>query len=178
MLFASGQIQFCRMEECRNRGSGSACAQTSLLKSQAAAEMAVLSLRRDPAAIAMLRNMASRDGFGSGVSLTNDAVLKWVASQLASGRLRMCQTAFATTAASAGDPATGSGANSAPPQTERAFPLADRSSKTQQSAAAPATDQSSFPTDVELVALAKALTDATQAGVPFCEECAKAAMRA
>lgn len=178
MPFGSGQTRFCRSEECRNRGSGPLCPQTFLMKSQASAEMAIISLKRDAAAVSVLRNLAFRDGVGAGVSLTNDAVLKWVASQLASGRLRMCQTLIGNMAALAGDPATTSGTNSAPPatQAERPFPLADRSSKTQKSSA-PVADQSSFPGEVQLAALAQALAEASQSGVPFCEECMKAAMR-
>lgn len=166
------------MEECRERASGFICAQSSLMKNHAAAELAIISLKRDPAAISMLRTAALRDGLGSGVAFTNDALLKWVASQLASGRLRVCQTSVNKTAATTGDPATNSGANSAPPgaQPPKAFPLADRSSKTTKSSG-PAADQSSFPSDVQLTALAQALAEASQAGVPFCEECMKAAMR-
>ena len=140
------------------------------------AELVVSELTRDPVAIYRLRDMAFREGLGS-VSLTNGAVTKWVASQLASGRLRICQSPAQFTAPAA-DPGTTSGANSAPAaaQPERPFPLSDRSSKTQKSSGV-APEQSSFPADVQLAALAKTLADAAQSGVPFCEECMKAALR-
>jgi hypothetical protein len=172
MPFGSGQTRFCWVEQCRNRGSGGVCSETHLMKSRMSAELAVTDLTRDPATLSMLRDMAFRAGIGS-ASRSNGALMKWVASQLASGRLRMCQAPVSQITAPAADPGTTSGANT---QTERPFPLSDRPSKTQKSSG-PAPEQSSFPSDVQLAALAKTLVEAAQSGVPFCEECMQAAQR-
>jgi len=127
--------------------------------------------------MASLRAALFSEGIGSGVALTDDAVLKFVASQFASGRLRLCQSVIAIRTQPSGDPATSSGSNAASPQTEKPFPLADRSQQKTQSSAPPQ-DQSSFPSDVRLVSLAQVLKDASSSGVPFCEECLKAAFGA
>lgn len=122
-----------------------------------------------------LRCLLLREGVGFGGSLTDDAVLKYVASMLASGRLRLCQSSVAKTSAPVADPAQTSAQNAAAPaQTEKPFPLAAGRSQPKMQQAAPA-DQSLFPADVRLVALAQTLKDACRSGVPFCEECSKAA---
>jgi hypothetical protein len=42
----------------------------------------------------------------------------------------------------------------------------------------PNSEENVFPNDADLAAIADALKKASQAGVPFCEECAKAAAAA
>jgi len=144
------------------------------MKREVFAQSMLAAVKADPGGMSALRSMLLRDGVGFGGSLTDDAVLKYIASQFASGRLRLCQSVTRPGAPSA-DPATTSAAQSAAaaPQTEKPFPLAGRS-QTKMQESTPA-DQSSFPADVRLVALAQTLKDACRSGVPFCEECLKAA---
>jgi hypothetical protein len=144
------------------------------MKREVFAQSMLTALKANPGGMPALRSLLLREGVGFGGSLTDDAVLKYIASQLASGRLRLCQSVTIPSGPSA-DPATTSAAQSAaaPAQTEKPFPLAGRSQpKMQESTPA---DQSVFPADVRLVALAQTLKDACRSGVPFCEECLKAA---
>jgi hypothetical protein len=112
-----------------------------------------------------------QNGTGAGFALTDDGLLRWAAMQFASGRLRVCTESV--TVPDVGDPTPKSGPVAAPP--ERAFPLPDRSQKSQ--SVSRTDDQSAFPADVALAEVAETLKQASRAGVPFCEECLKAALR-
>lgn len=170
MRFAVGPLSFCQAEQCLNRSMGGVCSQSGLWKNRSFVESYIAQIRRDPAALALLRQALSKNGFGSGATHNSDALLKVFAEQLASGRLRVCGSPQSTTATPAGDPGTTSAAAAAE---SKPFPLADRSQKTQ--GASSSADQPSFPSDVELAALADVLTQAASSGVPFCEECLRAA---
>jgi hypothetical protein len=148
------------------------------MKREMFARSQLVSIRQDPGGMSSLRSLFLRDGVGSGGSVTDDTVLNFIAIQLASGRLRLCQSGPSIIAAPSADPAATSGANAAAPvQNEKPFPLASRAQpKTPESTPPP--DQSSFPSDVRLVSLAQVLKQASRSGAPFCEECLKAAQRA
>lgn len=174
MRVAVGPLSFCHAEECSKRSSGASCSQSGLWKNRSFAESYVAQLRRNPAALGLLRSMLSKNGLGSGAPLNQDAILKLFAGQLASGRLRVCQAPASSSTAVAGDPATTSATSAAP---SKPFPLTSRSQKSQSTSTAP--DQpAAFPADVELAALANVLAEAARTGAPFCEECMKAAQAA
>ena len=65
------------------------------------------------------------------------------------------------------------GALAAEPDASPAFPLDERRSSG--SSSAPAREPPTFPHDADLAAIAEAQRAAAESGVPFCEECAKAA---
>ena len=99
--------------------------------------------------------------------LSDDELLRYVSWELASGRWKARKrTKLWLAGISEPDSA-------APPA---AFPLAAKSSGPRQ--AAPPPDPPVFPDDIDAPAIAKVLTNAAVLGVPFCEECAKAAAAA
>lgn len=172
MRFSLGDASFCRAEECVNRKRGCVCPQSS--NGKISPEWLLEVFRRDPVSMLFLRDLLVRDGLGTGAQLSDATVAKLITSRLISGRLRICQKSASTSPAPiTGDPAQNSGTNAA---TEKPFPLAARSRNQQKTA--PAADQSLFPGDVGLSALADALLEASISGVPFCEECLRAQLGA
>lgn len=171
MPLALLDISLCRAEECVNRKGGCICRQSS--NGKITPEWLLSVFRRDPVSMLLLRNLVAHDGLGTGAQLSNAVLAKLIATQLASGRLRICQNAVSTPAPPrTGDPAQTSGTNAA---TEKPFPLAARMPE---SKTAPPADPSLFPTDVALSALAETLLEASRSGVPFCEECLRAQLGA
>jgi len=69
---------------------------------------------------------------------------------------------------SGGTPITGAAA---------AFPMEDRQASTP-SSGPPVSDPPVFPSDIDPGAIAQVMQDAAASGVPFCEECARAAAQA
>lgn len=173
MPFTIGGMRFCRVEECLNRTYSGACARSGIWAGRSSSELFVAKCRQDATGVAALRSILPQFGVGVASHISTTATLKVFAEHFSSGRLRMCQTSFSTTALT-GDPATANATVSAPPVSEKPFPLANRLSNPQSTSTLMET-QSSFPADVHLAALAQALKAATQAGVPFCEECQRGA---
>jgi len=173
MPFTFRDISFCRAEECR------ACPRQPLYAHQTVAESWLASCSTDPGGMAALRSWLPAHGFGVGAQMSDANVIRFVAHQIATGRVRVCRVVRDRIQLPQGDPAQTSGSTTA--TAAKAFPVADRPQQQQSTAPPsqpssnqPASDQS-FPNDVALTALAQALQNAAQSGVPFCEECMKAA---
>ena len=192
MPFTIGHLRFCPVEECANRRAGAACGRLSPLVGKSFSESLLSQCKGDSAAMATLRSALSRFGISVAAHVSTAVTLNVFAEHFSSGRLRICQPAATTITPVKGDPATTTGSNQASPASSQVttsqntttasdaakpFPMADRSQKAQAASSTATTDASSFPSDVHLVALAQVLKQASQAGVPFCEECAKAQAR-
>jgi hypothetical protein len=108
----------------------------------------------------------------SGVELSrvsDDVVFKHVARRLESGQICIQQRRWRDES----HKPQGDGDR----ETEPPFPRAERTPP-KSSSVVPNSEENVFPNDADLAAIADALKKASQAGVPFCEECAKAAAAA
>src|SRR5579863_103374 len=159
MLFGSRQIRFCMVEQCDRRTTHSVCPQSALIKAEASAELFVASMQRDPAALSAIRSFMWTRGVGASHQLSSQTVIKWMASQLASGRIRICDASGNTSTPVQADPGAASAAATAPgaAQSDKPFPLAARSQPSPQKSSGPASEQSGFPADVQLATLAQTL---------------------
>jgi hypothetical protein len=112
----------------------------------------------DPDSMATLRTLFSSSGIASGQRFTDSAVLEQVAKCFAEGKIHLCNQEVKPLPITIGE-------LEAP-----AFPLAQRAPRPSSGSSS---DSSLFPSDVDVLALADAQKGASEAGVPFCEECMK-----
>ena len=172
MLPGSSPLSFCTVEHCRQRANGAVCSQSAFDRSWA--EFYMRSIQRDPAAMFAIRALAFQHGFGRDSRSSEAALADWISSQLAAGRIRICDPFVNAIGQFKQDTGIPAPPPSAAP--ERAFPLAARQQNVSKSSgSAVPVEQAAFPADVDVAALAQTLKNAAQAGVPFCEECQRAA---
>ncbi len=133
---------------------------------RAAASLWVLGFRRQSDALPALRRLLSQHHTVTFWRWGDDSLLKQVADGVANKRLLVYEWRPERGGGDLGD-------ESPAPVLAPAFPLEERRVTT--GPAGPAPDVPIFPEDAELVAIAAVLKAASEDGVPFCEECAKAA---
>ena len=119
-------------------------------------------VRTQGPALAALRRLLARHPAGSLWRLTDDAVLKLLEQRLSDGRILLYEWV----------PERGGGSSEPEVAIGPAFPLEERRVS---APAPPPPDPAVFPDDAELAAIADGLKKASESGVPFCEECQKAA---
>ncbi len=124
------------------------------------------SARRGNDALPVLRRLLAQNHPVS-CRVSDDGLIKLLGNALATRRLLVYEWRPAR---------EGGGTNtddSPPANLAPAFPLEER--RTSSGPSEPPPDAALFPENAELVAIAAVLTAAAEDGVPFCEECAKAA---
>ncbi len=132
----------------------------------AAATLWVRRFRRRNDALPTLRRLIAQQRTVRTWRWGDDGVLKELTDALAKGRLLMYEWR----------PIRGGGGvnqEDTPPALGPAFPLEER--RTAPAPGEATSDTALFPEDAELAAIAAVLKAAAEEGVPFCEECAKAA---
>jgi hypothetical protein len=116
----------------------------------------------DPNLVRNVRRMVARSTHTDVFRLPDHAIRKLAAREIEYGRFRILARYIPTPA---GIVSEGS---------EISTPLLPPRRSPSSSPSAPA-DEQTFPPDADAVAIAAVLQDAANSGVPFCEECAKAA---
>ncbi len=122
----------------------------------------------DEVAMARLRQLALSAGAEAAPHRCGDhALAEHIAAGITAGSLRVCGPAKALTLyglAAVRAPAAAPAPPASSSSTPRAAPVA-----------APPPFETTFGSDLDVAAMVAVLREAAQAGVPFCEECAKAA---
>jgi hypothetical protein len=161
--FGIDQWKICNWHECQGCESllqeGDRVAIEALLHSFDSVQLRQLAVRCD-------------DFLLSGISshLDDYKLTRWLVSQFTSGRLRICKLPTQAKTSTAGA-ASSAAAQPEPPQSQpRKRTTASASTPTPSPA-----DTQTFPSNFDAVAAAKVLKEAAKDGVPFCEECMKAA---
>ena len=112
-----------------------------------------------------LRRLLAEHGRSDIWQLTDDVVVDLAAQQLSARRITVLQYEPPERTGTSPDPVA---------EVVKPFPKEKREPK-RPTHAPPTPEEAVFPKDVQLVAVAKVLQDASKQGTPFCEECAKAA---
>ena len=126
----------------------------------------------DEVTMARLRQLALTSGVEASPQRCDDhALAERIAAAIAAGSMRVCGPAKALTLYGLATPPAASSAPAPPAPSPSPQPRAAP-------VAAPPTVETTFGSDLDVAAMVAVLVQAAQDGVPFCEECARAAAEA
>lgn len=155
-------VQLCWPSDCAG------CEKSAIyLRSRITAEQWLTRISLNPQAMASLSIAAAQCGIAQTKLLNKRAVIKAIAAQLASGRIRACDENWREV-----DFETGGVTSeySAPDEPSAPFPLEDRAARAVTSSTQASADPSTFPDPLDAAAQTQALASAAAQGVPFCPE--------
>lgn len=167
MVWLTSKWKLCRSDRCAN------CEPMPGLRDSYWSRQWLQQFATDPISMFALRGLLTQEGHQPVCDLSDSGILDAVVADLSSGALHICgQTVMVVPEASAGPAQPAS--DPPPPKVERT-PAVQTVSKRRPE---PAPEAATLSAHTDLVAVAQSLKSASEHGIPFCEECARAALPA